>query len=303
LLLGVLVTLLVVIQATLRSRGLGLNFPGGLDVLHYLIVAIPITTSLLIAAANRFNAGSKWILLRSVSEAIKREIFRYRTRAEIYSKKETGRTSAEIKLTRKIETISHSLMQTDVNLAALHVYQGPIPPPSVLAQGDDGLSFLTPDDYINYRLVDQQIFYRNRAIVAEKKLRLLQWGIYLAGALGTLLAAINLDLWIAVTTALATALTTYLSYQQVENTLMIYNQSATDLANVRAWWLALTAEQQAIQANIDKLVGHTEQITKKEHAGWVQDMQDALAELRAEQAGDNDGQNQARSTREEIQPH
>jgi len=133
LILGVLATLLVVVQATLRPLGLWLDFLWGLDPLHYIIVAIPITISLLIAAANRFNAGSKWILLRGGSEAIKREIFRYRTRAEIYSKKETARTSAEIKLTRKVEAISHNLMQTDVNLSALHAYGGPPPTDTSLA--------------------------------------------------------------------------------------------------------------------------------------------------------------------------
>jgi hypothetical protein len=190
-------------------------------------------------------------------------------------------------------------MQTDVNLMALHPYRGAIPPTNMLAEGDDGFSFLTTDEYIACRLEDQLNFYRNRSMKFSRQLAYLKWLIYIVGGLGTLLAAIGLDLWIAVTTALATAFASYLNYQRTERTLMTYNQSATDLTNVQGWWLALSPEQQADQKNIDKLVNQTEQILKNEHAGWVQEMQDALAELRAEQTEDDDDQNQNTSPSDE----
>jgi hypothetical protein len=286
--LGVLATLLVVIQATLRPLGAWLSIFWISNGLHYIIVALPITISALIAASNYFNAGNKWVLLRGSAEAIKREIFRYRAQAEIYSKQQAGRVSPEIKLARKVEAISRNLLQTDVNLSALQPHTGNIPPTEILGQGDNGTSFLSADDYITYRLNDQLNFYRNRAVEYAKILRYLQWLIIVVGGLGTLLAAIGQDLWIAVTTAVATAVASYLNYQRLEKILMTYNQSATDLANVKAWWLALMPEEQANQKNIDKLVNHTEQILKNEHAGWVQEMQDALAELRAEQTDDDD---------------
>ena len=47
----------------------------------------------------------------------------------------------------------------------------------------------------------------------------LQWGILGVGGLGTLLAAIGFDLWVALTTAVAAALATYLSYRGVDSTL------------------------------------------------------------------------------------
>ncbi|MBN1991572.1 MAG: DUF4231 domain-containing protein [Anaerolineae bacterium] len=290
--LGVLGTLLVVVQASLRLMGF---WPGlaWLDrTLHYIIVFVPITTSALIAAANRFDAGNKWVLLRGSTEAIKREIFRYRARAEIYSRPQTIRTSPEAKLARKVESISRQLMQTEVNLSALRPYTGPIPPAYILSPGDDGLSALTPDQYLAFRLENQLNFYRDRSLKLEKQLRRYQWLIYIAGGAGTLLAAVGLDLWIALTTALVAAFTTYLEYQQVENTLVKYNQGSSNLANVRAWWLALSAEEQASQDNIDKLVSHTEKIIKNEHAGWVQEMQDALADLRAQQTRESDEQAQ-----------
>ena len=288
--LGVFGTFLAITQATLRTMGFAQSLAWLDRALYFIIIIVPITTSVLITMANRFSEGNKWILLRGTTEAIKREIFRYRTRAEIYSKPQTIRASAETKLAQKVETSSRQLMQTEANLSALRLYEGPIPPEYILTEGDDGLSVLTPDQYLVFRLENQLDFYQHRALKLEKQLRRFQWLIIIAGFTGTVLAAIGLEIWIALTIALVTAFTTYLEYQQVEHTLMKYNQGATDLANVRAWWLAMSAEEQAIQENIDKLVAHTEKIIKSELAGWVQEMQDALAELRAKQTGESEEQ-------------
>ncbi len=259
-------------------------------LLRYAIVIVPIATSALLVAASRFKAGNKWVLLRASAEAIKREIFRYRAQAEIYSDQQTAKTSREAKLTHQVEFISRQLMQTEVNLSALRPYKGPIPPEMYgAAAADDGLSFLTPDHYVTVRLGDQLNYYRGRTTRLERQLKRLQWLICLSGGAGTLLAAVGLELWMALTTALVTTFTTYLEYQQVENTLMTYNQSATDLANVRGWWMALSAEERADPKNVDKLVGHTEKILQGERVGWAQQMQDALAELRAEQVGEGPG--------------
>ena len=146
--------------------------------------------------------------------------------------------------------------------------------------GDDGLSILPPDRYVELRLGDQLNFYRSKTVKLEKQLKVAQWSIFVIGGLGSLLAAINQQVWIALTTALAAALTTYLSYQQTESTLTKYNQTATDLANVKSWWTALPPEEKAKQVNIDALVDHTEQVLQSELDGWVQQMQNALAELR-----------------------
>ena len=44
------------------------------DLLHVVIVIVPIIMAILVAAANRFNAGDKWVVLRASAEAIKQEI-------------------------------------------------------------------------------------------------------------------------------------------------------------------------------------------------------------------------------------
>lgn len=284
--LGVVATFLALFETTLKNNTVFQAIPAAQTIdqtLFFILLLIPITITALIAAANRFSAGNKWILLRAGAESLKKEIYRYRTRVEIYSDRETRSVSREMKLHRKEEMLSRKLMQTEVNVAALKPYTGPIPPANAAVSGDDGLSFLTPERYITYRVEDQLSYYQNKAVKLERRLKRLQWLIYLFGGVGTLLVAMRLELWIAFTTGLVSALATYMEYKKIEETLMRYNQSATELSSIRSWWVALSSEEQADPLNLDKLVGQTETTIYSEHAQWVQEMQDSMAELRAEQ--------------------
>jgi dipeptidase len=103
-------------------------------------------------------------------------------------------------------------------------------------------------------------------------------------------------LWVAVTTALATAFIAFLQYRQTEHTLLQYTQTSTNLENVKAWWTALSAQEQADRKNVDKLVETTERILESEHRSWIQQMQDALAQLRGEQAKSEGGQEPGQGT-------
>jgi hypothetical protein len=76
---------------------------------------------------------------------------------------------------------------------------------------------LSPDRYIEVRLDDQLKFFRNKAVKLDTLLERLQWGILGVGGLGALLAAIGFDLWVTLTTAIAAALGTYLSYRGVDS--------------------------------------------------------------------------------------
>ena len=117
-----------------------------------------------------------------------------------------------------------------------------------------------------------------------KKLRYFQWLIYASGGIGTLLAAMGFELWIALTTALAGSFTTYLQFKQTEATLINHNQTAADLSNIKDWWIALSVDEQNKSINLDRLVAFTENTSKQEHVGWVQQMQDMLDELKEEQS-------------------
>jgi SLOG in TRPM, prokaryote/SMODS and SLOG-associating 2TM effector domain 1/Protein of unknown function (DUF4231) len=288
LLLGVAGTALAIAQQVYAPRDAGGNLTRvdasgarllGWQVVHQLLIIIPILLTVLVAAANRFKQGSKWLLLRAGAEAIKREIYRYRAHALYYKQ------DAEQQLAQRVEDITRRTMRTEVNTSALLPYnraRGFPPHINPAEGGDDGFSYLTPDRYVELRLSDQLNYFYRRAVKLERELKALYWLTFVIGGLGAYLAAIDRQAWIALTTAIVAALGTYLAYRQTESSLMKYNQVATDLANVKAWWTALSAEEQARQENIDSLVEHTEQVLQSEADGWVQQMQNALAALRKE---------------------
>jgi TRPM family ion channel/conflict system pore-forming effector with SLATT domain/uncharacterized protein DUF4231 len=247
--------------------------------LHWTIVVLPIGVSIAIAAANRFKPGNKWLLLRAAAETVKREIFQYRARAGVYRAATRQETLAQ-----RVEDITRRLSRTEANASALVRYSGPIPPKMFAAsEGDDGMNVLLPDRYVAVRVEDQLRYYRRRAEQLNRALVIVQTTVLILGGVGTLVAALEYSAWVAITTTVVTALTTYLGYRQIENTLATYNSTATDLENLRGWWLALAPEAQADAANVDKLVEHAENVLDSEMDGWVQKMQDALAELRKEQ--------------------
>lgn len=303
LVLGLLLTFLVVAKAWLDAAGLATVSPWAESALALVILVLPITTTILATATGKFRPANRWILLRGTSESMKREIFRYRTRSGIYSPAQTRRVAREVKLTEAIGSSMGSLMRTDVNALSLRAWPNPWRWPAKLRfwrrrakpqadparPVDDPLSPLGPDGYITFRINDQIDFYDTKIAQLEKDGRWLRWLMWIFGGLGTLLAAIGIQIWVAVTTALVGVFGTMIEAWQIETSVTLYNQASTDLTAIRAWWNALPPSEQVKQSNIDRLVDRSERIMRAEHAGWVQEMQDAMTQLRLEQAIDQQG--------------
>jgi SLOG in TRPM, prokaryote/SMODS and SLOG-associating 2TM effector domain 1/Protein of unknown function (DUF4231) len=244
--------------------------PAFRSLTHFLLVLTPITISILIAASSRFREGNKWILLRASAEAIKREIFRYRMQASAYGNDQCLQTSRELKLAAKLKDISSALAQSEVNRTNL---------PAVVKIDPTRLTFLGPEDYLKDRIEDQIGYFVSKTSSLYKQLKTMQVWIYIAGGVGTALAAFGADVWVALTTALAATLTTRLEMDQVENTLVQYNQALTGLRNIASWWKALSKWEKGRRRNVDLLVEQTEKTLEGELAGWVQQMQTALDKL------------------------
>ncbi len=278
---------------------------------HFFIILVPITVSVLVAINKSFRDGNKWVDLRSAAESIKSEIFRYRAQAGPYSSQQSGDTSSEARLAAKIKEITSSLVQTEVNKSRLE--RPPKDDPKWLAAlapekreqellgAKKRLQFLTPDEYIVERVEDQAKFMLKKTTQLDRQLKQTQWWIYGIGGLGTLLAAVNSDVWVALTTALATALTTKLESEQVENSLVQYNQALVALQNIETWWKALSKWEKARRTNIDLMVEQTEQTMAFELRGWAQQMQSALDKLTERESG-SAGQSQSQTQQPQPAP-
>ena len=279
---GLISTGLVISQEVYGPKQPGTTLPrySGWWFLHHVLILIPITLTILINSASRFNQGNKWLLLRAGAEGIKREIYRYRARA--MPLQDAGTPEAELAL--RMAAITRATMGSVVNSTSLVPYdksQG-FPPGMYGAQGgDDGFSYLAPARYLDVRLGDQLAYFRRKAVRLETQYKALSWLTFIVGGTGTYLAAIDQTVWVAVTLALATAIGTYLGYRRTEGTLTKYNQTATDLSNIRSGWNALRPEDQLNQLQINQLVNDTERVLQSEHDDWGLDMTSALAKLSA----------------------
>jgi hypothetical protein len=260
------------------------DFPKTIDILQIFVILIPISVSILLAGAVKFDRGINWILLRVSAEIIKQEIYQYRTQVGDYNDKNIR----DIKFAKEIQNINERLMKTQVNQSGLAWNKIKINDKSSLlktiheAIGDkdkDPFSSLTAEQYLEYRLLDQLTWYRKKTLELDKKWQLWQWLIYILGGVGTFLAAIRRDVWIAVTNAIAASALSFLEFRQFDSTLIGYNQTASNLENILCWWHALTPEARNDPKNVEKLVEGSERVIRSETTGWVQEMKDAMANL------------------------
>jgi hypothetical protein len=271
--LAVLAVFLAILSSLQLPAGLlafvhSLGIPSG--TLQILVIVTPITLSIVTAYNSHFRDGNKWILFRGAAEAIKREIYRFRAQAGAYSDEQCGQTSREIKLIAKLTDITSSLEQSEVNKTRLDHPGTPDP---------NRETNLTPEQYVVARVQDQINYLRSKTRQLNAQLVVLQLAILLAGGAGTFLAAIKLNVWVALATAFAIALTSKLEADQIESSLVQYNQTLATLQNIEGWWKALTLWEKGRRINIDLLVDQTEKAMEAETAGWVQQMQSALEKL------------------------
>jgi SLOG in TRPM, prokaryote/SMODS and SLOG-associating 2TM effector domain 1/Protein of unknown function (DUF4231) len=276
------------VQAALVILGIGGTFLALLDnarefrswleeVVHWTVVASPILLSVLIALAVRLGFGKRWVLLRGAAETIKSEIYRFRSRTGIYGAacaRKTGRTREQT-LALRLNAVDERLLHTEASSFPLTPYEGPLPPQMYGASaGDDGLSSLDGERYLELRVGDQLRYYHPKIADLGRRLRVLQVLALVAGAAGTLLAAAGYEVWIGLTTAIAANVVAYLGYLQVEPTLIAYNQAAGRLESLRRAWEAEPVRRR----DFDKLVDDCESVLSTELSGWVQQMNQAIEE-------------------------
>lgn len=295
LLLGIIVIILSLVSGSFGSGEINFNTADNWKrSLWYIMVILPISISILVASSTYFKYGNKWVMLRNAAEEIKSEIYQYRTRVGQYKEPKDISNNPqkplrpEEKLSQQIEIINNQLMSSEVGLSSLSKYDGDIPPKMYGAAGDDdGLGTLDPDKYVNNRLDGQINYYQGKTITMYKNLQILQWLIFIGGGIGTFIAAIGYPLWVALSSAVVSVFTIYLQYNQIENTLLKYNQALIQLNNLKTWWYILSEGEKKDPINIDKLVNATESTLITEHQTWLKNLKDAVSKVHTIKQAEN----------------
>jgi hypothetical protein len=271
LLVGVVATLLALLYGAI-----------GTGFLRWSVLVAPLSAGVLIALAGRRAAGKRWISLRAAAEAVRSEIFRYRTRASAYADDrlpDHDPAQRQELLAARLNKIHDRLMHSEASGGAVPVYDGPLPPRmyGALAR-DDGLSTLTAEEYLEIRVNGEIGYYEGRIRRLERRRSVMQFLAVAASAAGAVVAAAGAETWVALTSALGTAPLAYLAYLQVDNTIIAYNQTAARLEALVRHWRARPASGRTPQAFI-RLVTEAESILTAELGMWVEEMKEALREL------------------------
>ena len=222
----------------LLATALGLayqSFQG--PVMRWLAIVAPSVIAATIALANRRGAGKRWVLLRGAAEAVKAEIFRYRTHTASYATGPSNTDSRSQALAARLAIIEAGLMDSEASSGSLEPNKA-WPPPDFGGMNDDGISKLDGSGYVAHRVSDQLGYYRRTVRRLDSRRKVLQIASITAVSAGTALAAAGLETWIALTTALSAGAISYLSSLQADALIVSFNQSAAQLDAIRRNWFA-----------------------------------------------------------------
>jgi hypothetical protein len=258
--LGIVVTALAVVHTAVSG--------GWKDAMHWATIVLPSVIAFLVAIEGRRAFGKRWIWLRAAAEAVLSETFRYRTLTRPYRR----RADRETVLRQRLEVVNDQLSKTEAATAPLSRSTHPGPPGMVV---NDDLRDLTPMGYLQRR-VDDQLAYYHRT-VRKKNLRrnLLQLVTLAAGATGTILAAAELEPWVAITAAVSAGAAAYLAARQHEQDVVVYNAAAGELESARLAWLGARRKDKDA---LETLVTRTEEILTEEVGAWARRMARVLDE-------------------------
>lgn len=279
--LGVIATFLAVLTDTFAGEAqLGLILDRTLKI---LLILVPIIGATVLAFANKFQQGERWLVLRSGAEEILKEIYLYRT---IFQMDEDRRQW----LSERIAAIQRHVFDAVEDNLVLTPYTGKIPPyyHSDDKNSDPGFANLLADDYLCYRLESQIQWHVNKSRELETRRTWLQIGIFAFGGLGTFIAALaniqglgGLAVWVALTTSLGAALTSWMELRRIDSTITNYSRLVLELNIIKEHWLALNKDERTGDEFI-KLVTATEKVMWSQHGQYIAEMRKAVAELQGE---------------------
>lgn len=241
------------------------------EALHFVLILIPIIIGLLLTYAYQFAPSLSWVAYRIGAELVRREIYLYRMQAGDYAGKSA--IDQQQTLLQRLNEANKRVNKIGAPDPYLQTTNNDIPKAmtdKTNNKADDGFSPLTADQYITYRVLPQKDWYIKKAQSDYENMR--KWRVYgLAAAAGSsIVAALGVEPVVAVTTAVGTALATYMELKMYGRTFNIYHPLANQLEIELDKWSILSADQQRDPALISGLVKSTEDLFQGEREQWMQ---------------------------------
>jgi len=274
--LGVLAALLAVTTQTYSEY-----MPAVLSlVLKVLLIATPITASVLAAFVNKFYNGNDWLVTRAGAEEIQKEIYMFRT---FFKNKPDRREWLEKRLTN----IQRQVYRGMSGELALEKAPEKIPPyyyPDD-PNSDPGFKDLSGSEYVTYRLENQLAWHIRKVQQFETERTRLQIYILAAGGLGAFLAAMGggFSIWVAVTASLGAALIGWQELRNLDPTIKNYSKVIMELMIIYDHWNILEPEERT-DVEFFQMVKSTEDVLWSQNIEYIKSMQEVLAKETLEEA-------------------
>jgi len=274
--LGVLAALFAVITQAYSDY-----MPAWLSLaIRILLIATPITASVLAAFVNKFYDGRDWLVSRAGAEEILKEIYKYRT---LFKNKSDRREWLEKRLTSIQRQVYRGMGgELVLNKAPEKIppYYDPDNPHS-----DPGFQDLTGSEYLTYRLEDQLSWHIRKVQQYETERTRLQVFILAAGGLGAFLAAMGsgFSIWVAVTASIGSALIGWQELRNLDGTIKNYSKVIMELMIIYDHWNMLEPEERS-DAELFQMVKSTEDILWNQNIEYIKSMQEVLAKETLEEA-------------------
>ena len=249
-------------------------------ILKFLLIATPITASVLAAFVNKFYNGKDWLVSRAGAEEIQKEIYMYRT---FFKNKPDRREWLEKRLTN----IQRQVYRGMSGELALEKAPEKIPPyyDPDNPNSDPGFKDLTGAEYLKYRLEDQLAWHIRRIQRFENERTRLQVFILVTGGLGAILAALGegFSIWVAVTASLGAALIGWQELRNLDPTIKNYSKVIMELMLIYDHWNILEPEERT-DAEFFQMVKSTEDVLWSQNIEYIKSMQEVLAKETLEEA-------------------
>ena len=249
-------------------------------VLRILLIATPITASVLAAFVNKFYDGRDWLVSRAGAEEILKEIYMYRA---FFKNKPDRREWLEKRLTN----IQRQVYRGMGGELVLNKAPENIPPryDPDNPNSDPGFKDLTGPEYVKYRLEDQLTWHIGRVQRFETERTRLQVFILAAGGLGAFLAAMGggFSIWVAVTASIGSALIGWQELRNLDGTIKNYSRVIMELMIIYDHWNMLEPEERT-DAELFQMVKSTEDILWNKNIEYIKSMQEVLAKETLEEA-------------------
>lgn len=141
---------------------------------------------------------------------------------------------------------------------------------------DDGISPVTAEDYVRFRLEPQLARFNDLAPWLGVVHRTLQVLTFVLTGVTAAMAIFGLNGWIPFVITLVTVIKSILEFEMVATRLRNVNASQLALKNLHTWWFSLSMVEKRFPANKEFLVRITEGTRDTEVSAWMKGGKDAM---------------------------